>query len=482
MKMFQTAVRTAAAATAIALIAPVASAWGPVADRSIVSAGTHVLGRNPEFNLRPLLRHVVAGASLTDEELNELHRSFELDPVGAIQREMVLLEALRGDRIDPYYAYRLGALGKLVASATAPLANASPTVRERYYADVDQSIDGVDLQMAQRKIVDPRPYFSRLRDLAASNENTIAVDYQGGVGFTGFARSSLAQDASRSVNAVADVWYTILTSQVTTQSEPREDKRAYFLDAIRYYLDLGNLEEVAATNERIEEEQLLDADMQKRIGDAYFDAGLYDQAITAYEAVLNRDPSRRDVVERVSEYYVMVGDEAVDSGDLEDAREAYADALEANTLHPSAQRKLLDVDAQIFARNERLLNHRMALEQARVLENRAEEASIRQDFARAIGLLREAERLYSKVTNEFPQEAKTANLGLRGVSVRLRELKDELIANSQNLSGSGFAADAQRLVGGVKGLSQEALREMVEREYEAALDALVQGAGNPEPF
>jgi len=476
----RTAIARGVAAMSVALAAtPSAVAWGPVADRSIVSAGTHVLSRDPEFNLQPLLRNVLDGAGLSEDELNALHPSYAVDPVGAITREMILLQALRGPRIDPYFAFRLGALGKMVASTTAPLAKASPAIRERYYEDVDARIDGVDLEMGRRKLVDPRPYFSRLEDQADQNANTIAVDYRGGVGFDGFARSSLSQDASRSVNAVADVWYTILTSQVTTQTQPREDKRAYLLDAIRFHLDRGNLEEVEATYDTIREEQLLDANMLKRIGDAYYDAGLFQQAIEAYQSVLERDPGRRDVVERVSEYYVMVGDDAADEGDFEDAREAYEDALAANTLHPSAQRKLLDVEARIFARDERLLNQRLALEQAREFEKRAEEASIRRDYARAINLLREAEQRYQRVTNEFPNEAKTANIGLRGVSLRLRELKEELIANSQNLSGTGFAADADRLVGGVKGLSREALREMVEREYEDALRALVEGAGEP---
>jgi hypothetical protein len=164
----------------------------------------------------------------------------------------------------------------------------------------------------------------------------------------------------------------------------------------------------------------------------------------------------------------------VQSQDLEEAREAYAKSAETNSLRTGVQRKLLDVEAKIYARDERLLIQRMATEEAREFENRAEEAAVGRDYAGAIAFLRESETRYAAVTDEFPVEAKVAAIGLRNVSLRLKELKQELIGNSQTLSGSGYAYDVRRLAGQTADGSAQALKGMVRSEYNGAVRALGQ--------
>src|SRR5690606_33593746 len=128
--------------------------------------------------------------------------------------EMSLLQAVRSDRIDPYYAYRMGVLGKMVAQAVAPLADAPPNIKSAYYADVDGAIQGARLQNSQRKLVDPRPYFNGVIRDARSNAQTIILEYQAGDGFQGLAKNAVPGHASRAVAAVADVWHTIFATQV----------------------------------------------------------------------------------------------------------------------------------------------------------------------------------------------------------------------------------------------------------------------------
>ena len=178
------------------------------------------------------------------------------------------------------------------------------------------------------------------------------------------------------------------------------------------------------------------------------------------------------MTERISRHYETVGDVSIARGNLEDARDAYTTALAVDSLHPTAQRKLLSVEARIFARDERLVSQRISTEEARLLENRAEEAAIRRDYALAMSLLREAEGLYGTVTDEFPAEARVAELGRRNVSLRIDELKRELIANAQNLSGSGFRFDARRLASTTGDRNEEALRRMLNAEYDRALQEL----------
>jgi len=465
---------------ALGLIAAPANAWGPDGQVAIVSAATHLLGQDSAFNLRQFLKYVAAGASQTDDELAKMFPAFSIDAVGTIQREMVLLQTVRSDRIDPYYAYRLGALGAIVARATAPLATSdAAAIRAQYYTDVDSAINTVNLRPDQRKVVDPRAYFSRVRSEAATNDQTILVDYRGGAGFRGFARSSLPYDASRSVNAVADVWYTILTAQLSVYDQPVSARREYVLSAVDYYLKSGNLEEVRAAYDYAIKARMMDNDMRKEIGDRYFSAGLYEHAMQEYQTILETAPDRRDVVERVAEYYEQAGDTAVSMGDLEDAREAYAKSVEANSLRTDAQRKLLEVESSIAERDRRMLVQQTATDEAREFENRAEESVVRRDFARAISLLREAEARYATVTDEFPEEAKIASLGLRNVSLRLKEVKNQLMENSQSLSGTGYLSDVRRLASDTPDNSAQALKGMVQNEFRGATSAL--GSQNPVP-
>lgn len=448
-----------------------ADAWGPTARTAIVAAGTHLLGQDAAFTLSRSLRNVLLGAELSDEEFNKKFPLYAVDPVGAIQREMVLLQTMKSDRIDPYYAFRLGVLGRMVAGATAPLVNDSPT-QDRYYTDADQAIGRTNLQPAPRKFVDPRAYFSLVQGQAGANDRTIEIEYQSGIGFNGIARAALGQDASRSVNAVADVWHTLLTAPASAFEEPTAAKRDYVLGAMDFYLKQRELGEAQATYALAAEDSLIDTNTQKKIGDLYFDNGLYDQAIVEYQKILARDPGQRDVVTRVAEYYELTGDTAADSDKLEAARDAYAKAVEANSLHPEAQRKLLNMEARIFAREERLGQQRAALEEARALENRAEEAAIRRDYARAISLLRDAEDRYGSVTDEFAVESREAINGQRIVMMRTKELKQELIDNSADLSGSSAAFDARQIASQTPDVSRKALEDMLQTEYRSAVRAL----------
>ena len=455
-----------------AIPAQPSSAWGPHAQRSITGAAAHVLSQDNQYRLTRLLKYVLQGASVSEAEQAAMHPAFKIDPVASIQREMFLLQSVRGSRIDPYYVYRLGVLGKLVAQATAPLAQASPGVRQRYYADVETAIDGVSLKAEARKLVDPRAYFILVTSRAWENDQMIIVDYQGGVGFRGFAGPALSNDASRSVNAIADVWYTIMSSAAPTFELSPSNMREYTLGSLKFYLDIENIQEAQATYEEAASRNILTADLQKAIGDLYFDAGLPERAIEEYNKVLAKSPGRRDVTERMSRHFEMVGDEANARQNLEGAREAYASALKIDSLHPVAQRKLLKVEAKIFARDERLAAQRLAIEQAREFDDRAGESAVRRDYAQAIGLLREAQSRYGEVSNEFPVESRQATLGLKDVSLRIGELKRELISNAQSLSGTGFRLDAQRLANTSEDGNQRALNDMLKAEHASAIQEL----------
>jgi tetratricopeptide (TPR) repeat protein len=231
----------------------------------------------------------------------------------------------------------------------------------------------------------------------------------------------------------------------------------------------------------VEAQGLMDANLRKAMGDLFFDNGLYERSMVEYQKILATDANRRDVVVRVARFYEVTGDDAAKKENLEAARDAYAKALEADKLHPDAQRKLLNVEAKIFARDERKNSQKSSIDQARALENRAEEAAARRDFAQAISLLKEADARYAEVTDEFALESKDANTGRRTVQMRTKELKQQLIDNSASLSGTSTAFDVRQIAGQAPNVSEDALKQMLQSEYLGAVKALGKEMDQAQP-
>jgi tetratricopeptide (TPR) repeat protein len=302
------------------------------------------------------------------------------------------------------------------------------------------------------------------------------VDYRTGEGFVGFAGGALPQDLSRSINAVADVWHTIFANSVTGLDVARADVRGFYLNAIEFHLTRTrpNIAEASESLARLREANLLDADTYKAAGDLFFAANLEERAMEQYEAALALEPGRRDVMEKVAQYYVQKGERAQQEKRLEDAAEAFQSAQQANPLHPDAQRKLIEARDNIEDRDARLQQARQAIGEGDSAMSDAQTAAFDSNFAEAITKLRLAQRAYATVTNEFPVEAETAQSSLREADLLMREYKGDLITNAQSLSGSGFPNDARRLAENAEDIGEEALRSMLDREYRNAVQTLRQ--------
>lgn len=444
-----------------------AAAWGPRAQRAIAASALRMISREGRVPLVRLQDEVLQGVGATAEKTADLMPGAASDPVSAIESQMYLLQAVRGEGVTPYFAYRLGVLGKVVAQATAPLANAPAIYRERYYADADQNIDETFLEVSARKFVDPSLYVTRVMREAQARQDVILKDYQEGAGFNGVARAALPEDANRSVEAVADVWHTILLSSAVPANVAQTQIRNYVVNALAFYVDRGNRNEINASYARLMRMCEQTPDLRKQIGDLFFNAGYAERAMTEYRAVLAAQPQRKDVVERIASYYVRVGDRAIEDKHLEAARGAYALALEADKLHPNAQKKLMEAETLLAERDARREAARAALAEGRELQAQADQQALQADYAEAIALMGRAEEYFQRVPEEFPEENREAMAALNAIRVRIREVKGELVANAQTLSNTGSAYEARRLAREMEGVEEEALRALIANQFEA---------------
>ena len=457
----------------LAVVAIPASAWGPKAQLAIVTTSLHLITKEGNFPVSRLTNDFQQGALSSIEHLSALYPDFEQNPINAVESEMYLLQAVSAVRVDPYFAFRLGALGKLVAEITSPMQGVAPTYQNLYFADVENSIGQATLNSTPRKVVNLRSYLPRRIQEARANNDIIERGYRSGTGFSGMARARLDKDASRSVNAVADIWNTIFSARALPRGVPSARLEAYVLDAIRFYVQRGNLSEIESARNRIEGLTPKTTDMYFQLGDMLLEGGLEDQAIVEFEAVQAREPNHRGVIEKIGNYYVRRGEASLTAGALENARDSFAKAIGSNPLHAVAEGRRLDTIALIAARDERLEMAQASIARANEYQLQSQRESMRQRVAEAMSFLDQAANAYYEVDNEFQIEYGQRVRGLNAIRRQIQDLKLELVSNAQYLRGSAFVLDLNKIAQNKDDqLDAQILKTMIQREYQQALGAL----------
>ena len=266
----------------------------------------------------------------------------------------------------------------------------------------------------------------------------IAGEYQSGSGFRGTAAARLGIDISRSVNAVADVWWTIISSGTVPGDVSEAQLQRYVIDAYDFYVARNNTAEIDAADEGYRNLVKFTADMNGKIGDMLYAAGLRERAVKHYEEAVEEAPDRRDILEKVGNYHSEIAEENLKKGLLEEAMAGFEKALATNLLHPTAERSRLEVAAMIRQRDEQIALYQSQLKQAKDLQSLAEEEAAKNRFAEAMALLA-VEESYASVGDEFPTEAQQRARGIREVQTGLMNCsRGSPIAA---FSGVGFAPD-----------------------------------------
>jgi len=434
-----------------------------------VDFALNLLSEQRNLPLRERQREIREGAMISEDRLREEYPDLETEPVRTIESEMYLLQTAGRNGFDTYYAYRLGVIGKLVASIATPLREAPPMFRQRYYADVEAHIDRLAIKTGRRVQVEPRSYYTELLMRSSARDEMILKDYQEGVGFDGVAKTALLGDTGRTVDAIADAWFTLLTGGNVVATVSDEQLRRYALGAYAFYIQRGNLAEIEAAAERLAKLTTPTPDMQVKIGDYFYEAGLRERAMREYRAVLAVQPDRREVVQKIGAYYFEQGESALEDGQLEKALESFRTALDADPLHPQAEGRRLDTERRIQERDRRREEQLSALNMAAGLEAQAAQHALGGYYAAAIAQLLEANRAYEAVTSEFPDAYAKASRGLRDNANKIQEMRQGLMANAQQLSGAGFALDARALaVMRASDLDQQTLRGLAEKALRQA--------------
>ncbi len=430
-------------------------AWGPRAREGIARTSIRVVSPVLGNLLRDYEDDVIAGATVSEQELLERfpHYGFE-DPILAVDAEIDLLRAAKASGFSPYLAYRMGVLGQLVAAMnqpffTVPGSKSDHQFKERYQMDAESFASGIPYESAKREyVVDVRSYFDRRRDYLTDAEALISSDYSSGVGFKGYARRSLNVIFSTAVNAVADVWYTVLGEAPVPARTPVRvvSLRDYYVDAVGFYLQRDEDERAGAQFALLETTGTLDADTVKKVADKYYANARYDRAISMYRTVLEKDPRRADVRKRISDYFFTEGLALLEQRKYGEAEKAFDQVLKTDVGRGDAREKKLEAAKLLAEREDRLALARQRVEDAQRKAESAARAEAQRKFAEAVALYRQANSMYVQVSNEFEEEFLAAAEAARRIEAKVQRLKDQLVEEVRALQHGAVREHALELI------------------------------------
>ncbi len=448
------------------LLATPAFAWGPRSQQVIVTTALQLVSREQNLPLNRLQSDIQAGAALSPPMIEALYPDLLSDPLRAIENEMALLTAARGAKIDSYYAFRLGALGKVVSNYAAPMYTADPTLRSQYYNDAEGSVNPGSLKPAPRKIYESMQALERVMREANSGNDLIENDYKTGRGFKASAQARLAEDLSRSVNVVADIWWSIVTSRAVQGNISQRQLQQYILQAYTYYVDQGSTAALESAEKNYEKLVEFSPDLRVQLGDLFQNAGMLERSIREYEIALEGAPEKRDIVEKIGNYYSDQAEKSLEKGLLEDALAGFEKALAVYGLHPTAERRRLEVEAMIRQRDALHAQYQESLAMADEMRSLAEDEASRSRYAEAIALLQQSQTALSDVGDEFPLEMQHRIRAERDNRTRIAEFRQLLLSNTAAFSGSAFGPDMKALIQSAsEGIEEEALLSFFDQAY-----------------
>jgi tetratricopeptide (TPR) repeat protein len=419
--------------------------------------------------LRQYENEVLEGATISEEELVKRFPQYKFeDPTLTVSSEIDLLRAAKTRGVSPYFAYRMGLLSQFVATLNQPFfavpgSPQKPKLRERYDADAEASHTEIPYVASKRRyVVDARAYFDQRRSYLKDAENLISSDYSSGVGFSGYAKRSLNVYFTNAVDSVADMLCTVF-GQEQLAARPLIQPlsfRDYYVDSLGFYLRRNDDARAASAYASLENEGLLDPETVKKLGDAYYDAGRYDRAVSLYRDVLAKAPRRADVRQRISDYFFTSGLALLEKKQYEEAVRAFDEVLKNDMSRADAREKKLEAGQLLSEQAERLESTRKMVADAKQATESAARAEAQRKFADAVALYRQARNTYAKVSEEFEGEHAEAARASKQIEIKIARLMDELVNEVRDLRSVAVKDQARELM---QNSSKQQLRALATR-------------------
>jgi hypothetical protein len=314
-------------AVALALLAMVcadAAAWGPRAKRALVNTAIQLIGRKyydafgttDERLQQDVYRGAEAGWAAIAPETPLRTKRQAVDRVGF---EVELLREVRSLGVGSYFAYRMGALGSLVADIVTPygipVTAQDAAIKRAMDEATEPRVEDWDFDLTPtfswRLVTSPEEFFRRATPFGKESRRLIAIDYEEGDIYEGYLRRGGEAYFGRSVEAIANVWHTVLTQErLGALSAPSNDTLVeYLVSEIEYLLLIDdNVAEAKDTYQTLATYNDDDGAAFARVGDAFYEAGLEERGVEEWDKSLGYpNPNRSEVIGSLTEHFVEEG-------------------------------------------------------------------------------------------------------------------------------------------------------------------------------
>lgn len=449
-----------------------ATAWGTRAQQSITLMSMQVVKQQfPgafKAGATSYEKDCLAGASAGVAALSgKVPLNTDAETIQAIGTEIQLLREVREYGMGSYFAYRMGVLSALVANVMTPYGFAfgpnDDVLQQKVFADIESAIGSYNYSPIQknREIVrDPRTYFRNKRPFINDDRRLIAEDYQRGRGYNGFLKEGGPAYFVRCVEAVADVWASVLTQneEPSLAAASRRMQTWYFVDEIDYLLQEKKNPQVA---ERAYENfrkvvQENEPETYERIGDSFASFGGEegtDRAVREWQNAHGMaGENRASVAAKLNRHYLAVGNKfldiaakpGADDNDLPSALRAFESALEFDRKSEDAADLIQKTHVLINERNARRDTTLKILASAEKLTTQADALTQNEDFGGAIKTYRQAMSFYASVGDEFKDEAKKGKQGVRDVKSAINKTIQKIISRGSEVIDAGEKAEEEK--------------------------------------
>ncbi len=450
-----------------AVAAPQASAWGPRAQRSIAYMALQVIQKDHPDLLREYETDLLRGS---EEGYAAITDAFPLNSDGesvvGVGLQIRLLRETRELGVGSYFAYRMGVLATLTADVLLPYGFAwtpqEQALRDRIAEDIDAHLD--DFRYAGRSsrrtyVRHVRAYFAERRTFFEDNKTLIADDYSAGLGYAGFLSEAAPAYFQRAVEAVADVWYTVLR----TEADPSDEELSrplmtwYLVREIEYLLQVKkNLVQTDVTYAHFEKTNPGIMEAYEKVADLYYTFGTdaaIERAVREWRVAHGLGGPNRDRVGRkLASHYLSVGRRYLESGvkpranetDLPNALQAFQDALYFDRGNADAAGGVQQTNKAIEERRELYDMYMEIIANAERVREEAGRAFTEGDYGAAITTYRKAVSLFESVGDDFEKQAITAKEGASGVKKEIAKVVQTVIDKATEAIDAGDRAREDR--------------------------------------
>ncbi len=433
----------------VALICvPDAAAWGPRARKAIAMGALQLVRtqdryayKSPENNYEAdLLR----GAEDGFEQLRaSIPMQNEEQATGAVFHQIMLLRSAKEKGMGSYFAYRMGVLGALSASIIVPYGvpfnEEDAAMKEKLIADLATMTIGFTFTQRSEPLTYIRSvdtYFHEKRMFYGNDRQLIADDYRAGRGKTGFLAQAAQTYFDRSVDAVADSWFTVFrrAGESTDMTLSPKILADYFVQDVGYLLSVGKNFRQAELTYRIFEDINPPDNVEafETLGDMFYAFGETNFSVEAKErgvrewqrAYQHPGPQRQRASKKLAEHFITAGEDYYrkqpgedDEDYLKLALQSFQNALQFERTNDIAASRITETTKAIKERDERyelqlavIDNAALGIaeaERSRIAENYADALTTYNQVLNGLGVVAESE--FRDLSDRADETANTVN-------------------------------------------------------------------------